>query len=157
MRAGEKFVVTEFLVKELRRQSSHLLPAWNGPSCREGDLSWCHLHRLQNWWQCLGSPPKSLKSLATILESICHLTFNAKDIFPFAAGMLSGQLGHPSGDPVLRAANSLLERTMGRDIQHPLVPHPETPADKDPLLLKEPPSSHSCLGLGTLNPRGLRV
>lgn len=87
MRAGEKFVVTEFLVKELRRQSSRLLPSWNSPSCREGNLTWCHLHRPQSWCQwlfVLGNPPKSWRSPVTILKSVCHLMFNAKDIFPSA-------------------------------------------------------------------------
>lgn len=60
VRAGEKFVVTEFFGEGT--EEAELPPA---PSCREGDLSWCHLHRPQIWWQWLfaaGNSPESLRS-----------------------------------------------------------------------------------------------
>lgn len=93
VRAGEKFVVTEFLVKEQRRQSSCLLPAWNSPSCREGDLSCatCTDHKSGgNGFLQWGTLPSHLGPPVTIL--VCHLMFDAKDMVPSAAGMVSGQM-----------------------------------------------------------------
>lgn len=88
MRAGEKFVVTEFFGGGIEEEELAPAPKLQGrtpelvPPAQSTKLS------LVAMAPCIGEPLQVIE----VLESICHPIFSAKDIFPSAAGMLSGQV-----------------------------------------------------------------